>query len=214
MENICKIVQDLLPLYKEGLVSEETASFIKAHIEECEKCRNELNKINDRSKAMSFAGEKEKYSEQSVPLKKVKKKFLKNRLALIAVAVIATAALIFLITDIFRTALIDYGVSEKYSRKEMDAAVDLIEREFYSWKGCKLYSIIYAGDEFCEKELDYVNSLAKDGVVYTECIVFYTNFKTSMFAGGGFNPNFEYDWSWYLARAEDGRWELLTWGTG
>lgn len=210
METICKIVQDLLPLYKEGLVSEETAEFIEKHIEKCEKCCNESKKINSSSEIDN----KEKYSGQSVPLKKVKKKFFKRRLAIIAVAAIVTAALIFFATDIFRTSLIDYGVSQKYSKKEMDAAVDLIEREFYSWEGCKLYSISYAGDEFCENELDYINSLADDGIIFTDCIVFYTNFKTSMFVGGGFNPNFEYNWSWYLGRSEDGVWELLTWGTG
>lgn len=46
--NECKIVQDLLPLYAEELVSEETKEFVDAHCEGCEDCR----KLLERSKAV------------------------------------------------------------------------------------------------------------------------------------------------------------------
>ena len=37
----CNIVNDLLPLYMDDLTSEETNSFIKKHLEECQNCQNE-----------------------------------------------------------------------------------------------------------------------------------------------------------------------------
>lgn len=64
----------------------------------------------------------------------------------------------------------------------------------------------------CERELDYCNTLADDGVVYDQCIVFRTSFRSPIFGGGAWNANFKYDWSWYLARTNNGEWELLTWG--
>ena len=36
--------------------------------------------------------------------------------------------------------------------------------------------------------------------------------RSPIFGGGGFNSNFRYDWSWYLARTENGEWVVLTWG--
>ena len=39
----CAIVKDLLPLYIEDMVSEETELFINEHLKECEYCRNELD---------------------------------------------------------------------------------------------------------------------------------------------------------------------------
>ena len=39
----CAIVKDLLPLYIEDMVSEETKLFINEHLKECEDCRNELD---------------------------------------------------------------------------------------------------------------------------------------------------------------------------
>ena len=35
MKNECKIVRDVLPLYLEDMVSEETADFVKEHIAKC-----------------------------------------------------------------------------------------------------------------------------------------------------------------------------------
>lgn len=43
--NECKIVQDLLPLYVEDLVSEETKAFVDSHCEGCENCE----KLRSRS---------------------------------------------------------------------------------------------------------------------------------------------------------------------
>ena len=94
----------------------------------------------------------------------------------------------------------------------MDEAITLIKDQFYSWEGCKLYAIYYTDDSFCQREVDYVNTLADDGVTYTECIVFRTRFRSPIFGGGAWNANFEYDWSWYLARTDGGEWDLLTWG--
>ncbi len=43
MATECSIVRDLLPLYTEGLVSEETATYIEAHLAECPACRAEYD---------------------------------------------------------------------------------------------------------------------------------------------------------------------------
>ena len=38
-KNECKIVQDLLPNYVEGLTNEETNLFIEEHLKECNTCK-------------------------------------------------------------------------------------------------------------------------------------------------------------------------------
>jgi hypothetical protein len=142
---------------------------------------------------------------------KHEKKAKKKRLLTIAASVILTVILIFTCINLW-PASIDYGTSDIYSKEDMEAAIALIKDEFYSWEGCKLYSIYYTDDSFCQKELDYVNTLADDGVIYTECIVFRTHFRSPIFGGGAWNANSDYDWSWYLARTDSGDWDLLTWG--
>ena len=39
MKNECSIVQDILPLYVEDMVSEDTAGFVKEHLRGCPECR-------------------------------------------------------------------------------------------------------------------------------------------------------------------------------
>ena len=43
--NECKIVQDLLPLYAEDLVSIETKEFVDAHCEGCGQCRGQRDRM-------------------------------------------------------------------------------------------------------------------------------------------------------------------------
>lgn len=210
MKNECSIVRDILPLHIEGMLSNETAAFVEEHLSSCPHCRNEMTDL--KNSIAAEAAPAEQIAKEAVPLKAVKKKLLKRRIITALIAVVLTVSLIGVISSLFHSVYVDYGISEKYTREEMDAALDLIEEEFYSWKGCKLYSIHYTSDEYCESELDYVNTLAKDGVAYTDCIVFRMNFRSPLFGGGAWNANYEYNWSWYLARTQNGQWELLTWG--
>ena len=38
----CKIVQDLLPSYIDGLTNEDTNQYIEEHLKECEECKKKL----------------------------------------------------------------------------------------------------------------------------------------------------------------------------
>jgi len=44
-KNECKIVQDLLPNYVEGLTNEETNLFIEEHLRECNTCKKMFNNM-------------------------------------------------------------------------------------------------------------------------------------------------------------------------
>jgi len=205
MDKQCEIVQDLLPLYVDGACSESSAAMVKEHLESCPECKTLYEKL------CSDTGEGTLKAEMVGVVAKREKKVKKKRLLTIVASVVLTIVLIFTVINLW-PASIDYGSSEIYSREDMDDAIKLIKDQFYSWEGCKLYSIYYTDDSFCQREIEYVNTLADDGVTYTECIVFRTRFRSPVFGGGAWNANFEYDWSWYLARTEGGEWDLLTWG--
>lgn len=205
MDKQCEIVQDLLPLYVDGACSEASNEMIKEHLASCSSCREIYQRLCSHTNEDIL--QKEKGSVVARHEKTVKRK---KTLAIISAVVLTLVVVLACIN--LRPASIDYGNSDVYSKQDMDEALKMIKDRFNSWKGCKLYSISYAGDDFCERELDYCNTLADDGVTYTECIVFRMRFRSPIFGGGAWNPNFEYDWSWYLARTQGGEWELLTWG--
>ena len=60
MKNICDIVQDLLPLYLDGICSEGSCEFVEEHISECEKCSGTLSKLKNTEYDKEIIDEKEK----------------------------------------------------------------------------------------------------------------------------------------------------------
>ena len=45
MDKTCSIVQDLLPLYEEDMLREETKEFVDGHLAQCAACRAELDAL-------------------------------------------------------------------------------------------------------------------------------------------------------------------------
>ena len=109
---------------------------------------------------------------------------------------------------------IDYGNSDIYSKADMDAAIELIENEFATWDGCELHSIRYASDE-CNREenIEWMNDLGDETTEFTQCIEFVSDFHSPKTGGGAWEADSEYtNWQWWLARTDNGEWNLMTWG--
>lgn len=205
MSKSCGIVQDLLPLYVDGACSRSSAEMIEEHLASCPACREVYQKM------CSHTSEEILQNEKDGVISRHSRKVRNRKILTILSSVVLTLILVFAWISL-RPVSVEYGASDLYSRQDMDEAIDLIREEFDSWDGCKLYSIHYTDDDFCQRELEYCNTLAKEGATYDECIVFRTQFRSPFFGGGAWNANSRYDWSWYLARREGGAWELLTWG--
>lgn len=114
-------------------------------------------------------------------------------------------------------ANIDYGTSSIYTEEDMNAAIELIKREFKTWDGCELHSIAYSSDDECNKSnIAWMNDLeaANDAKeTFTQCIMFQSSFHSPKEASGGLNADEEYTgWQWWLARSERGQWKLMAWG--
>lgn len=215
MSKECSIVKDLLPLYVEDMVSEETALFIEEHLQTCSKCKELLNKMKGANE--NVVNHNSKITDDGTVIKNVKNKLKKKKLLTIALTILLTFSSIFayfVLEPYFVDTKIVYGGSEIYSEQDKKDAVDVILQQFGKFEGCVLYEISYTSDSYSSKNLDYVNDLAPDGVIFTQCIVFETEFRSPIFGGGAWNANRTYLWTWYLGRTEGGNWQLLTYGGG
>jgi D-alanyl-D-alanine carboxypeptidase len=113
-----------------------------------------------------------------------------------------------------KNVAIDYGKSDIYSKSDMDAAIELIEKEFSTWEGCELHSISYTADECnSEKNIEWMNNLGDENIEFTQCIEFVSDFHSPKDGGDAWDADSEYtNWEWWLARADSGEWNLMTWG--
>ncbi len=87
MKNECSIVRDILPLYAENMVSEDTADFVKEHLKNCAACRTELEKMREPVQPM---GMRHVPDIDAAPLKRLKKALLMEKVQ----AILCTAAVL------------------------------------------------------------------------------------------------------------------------
>ena len=87
MKNECSIVCDLLPLYAEDMVSEDTAEFVMEHLGNCPTCRAELEKLR---KPVQPVAAQHVPDIDAEPLKRLKKALLMEKVQ----AILCTAAVL------------------------------------------------------------------------------------------------------------------------
>ena len=112
-----------------------------------------------------------------------------------------------------KEAVVRLPGSALYTHAELLDAAAQVCREFDAWEGCELHSLRYAGDELStEENLKWMNELNEDGS-YTQVAAFLMDFHSPVKGGGAWEADKEYtDYQFWLARSEDGAWELLSWG--
>lgn len=80
MKNECSIVRDILPLYLENMVSDETGTFVKEHLKGCPECTAELEALKAGPKVEKIGNEMRDSLEAEVmkSMKATRKKFRKK----------------------------------------------------------------------------------------------------------------------------------------
>lgn len=106
----CDVILDLLPLYVDGVCSEESSKFIEEHISECESCKKLLENMKVD---FNISSKNNEFKEEANVIKKVKKKIWIERIA-IAVSVL-------FVTGIIMFAII---LNLSYCNKNMNDVVD------------------------------------------------------------------------------------------
>lgn len=92
----CKIIQDLLPLYADGIASEETNEAVREHIAECEEC----GKIYEKMTAYTKIIESAQTDREVDYMKKIKSRGIKITAAVVG-GLIAAAAIVLLCLKLF-----------------------------------------------------------------------------------------------------------------
>ena len=75
MKTDCCIVRDILPLYAEDMVSDETAALVREHLDECEVCRKEADVLISDTFTPHKKDSPTATANDMVPLKKIARKF-------------------------------------------------------------------------------------------------------------------------------------------
>ncbi len=128
MKNECSIVRDILPLYLENMVSEETGAFVKEHLETCPVCMAELEALNAGKKVEKVSSEMQPDLEADVAeamraaRRKLRRKTYRAAAGIAALFMIACVLLHFF--PVYR--ILDIGpmsMGNYYSREQIAKAL-------------------------------------------------------------------------------------------
>ena len=89
MKKECSIIRDILPLYTENMVSDETREFIEEHLSVCNECKKEMEKMRKIDNLPP---------SNTVPLKNIRKKLLYKK---IQIALLTTALVLIIAISVF-----------------------------------------------------------------------------------------------------------------
>lgn len=103
MKISCEIIRDLLPLYHDGVCSNESRQMIEKHLSECENCRAELKAMDD----MLIIPDKKQNLADAEAVKNLSKKWKKGMfksllkgILITLVVVVLFALVLYLFMDI------------------------------------------------------------------------------------------------------------------
>ena len=161
MKHECSIVRDLLPLYAEGMLSEDSAAFVREHLETCEDCRAASS--GENAAAPSETDTAQRSAEAGV-LRTLKKKLRKQTWCAIAI----TAAVVLLVTLLLRINSIDYlsDISTANGYTLSDRMALLFKGSASDWREAMgVLNDAHMVFEYSEEELRSTN-ISKEDISY------------------------------------------------
>ena len=112
MKYPCGLIKDIMPLFVDEVCSEESRSAVKEHLNECEKCREYLLKLQSEEIVVEKNNKKEEELIKADSLKKIKKK-LNSRLKRIVISsACAVVALISVYHILFTMPIKDVSLED------------------------------------------------------------------------------------------------------
>ncbi len=102
MKTDCTVIKDLLPLYYDGVCSEESAEIIKKHLSECTSCDEYYTMLCDADKIASSAFDERKELEKAKSFKEIKKKLRKKQFIISAVCILSLVIISFVVTTVLK----------------------------------------------------------------------------------------------------------------
>lgn len=79
----CEVIRDLLPLYVDGVASEESRALIEEHLNTCESCREYCRLLQEEPPEVPVA----EYADETASLKKIKRRIHRNQVLLALVII-------------------------------------------------------------------------------------------------------------------------------
>lgn len=162
MKYECDVVKDLMPLYIDDVLSDNSKFFVKDHIDSCEACRNYYEKLSSEVK---IPVSKEYRTKDLKPIEYLKatlsRKIIKRVLAIVLVVGFLVGSFAFATRYEMPVdpSKVEFYEIDDYLMMKYDGQGQLLWNAGASWENRKVWTIYFWQTPF-EK---YITPLYKDG---------------------------------------------------
>lgn len=131
----CEIIKDLLPLYIDDVVSEDSKALVEHHLNDCDECRREAEKMKSN---IAVPASKKAAAAVKNTLARAKKSARLKKIAIAVISVIVSGAVIF---GAF-VASVSIKIPIEYDASEMTVTTDN-EYIYVNYEGAYTYTSGY-----------------------------------------------------------------------
>ena len=102
MKYPCSLIQDLLPLYHDGVCSEESNKIIEAHLSECSSCKDYYNSLCEADEIFATPQNAELEMKKAASFRSIKRKIRKKQILVVVLAFAVFAVVSFSIVGLLK----------------------------------------------------------------------------------------------------------------
>ena len=138
----CNVIQDLLPLYKDDVVSESSRELVDEHLKNCPACREMLVKMQSKDEIVHLDVD----TAEIGAFKIMKRKLLKKNLIIALASIVCTITLIY--GTFFYTTPIAYHSERFEAHLAYDGVIDILyEGSYRTARGMQVGDTFYIAYE-------------------------------------------------------------------
>lgn len=119
----CNLIQDLLPLYRDGVCSEESKKVVEKHLSECSCCKEYYTAMQEADKIIITPSNVERECQKAASFQSVKKKLFRKQILIVAVSFVLLAVLCFAVIGILKSSVKVVEYEENISVSMMDGSL-------------------------------------------------------------------------------------------
>lgn len=107
MKYTCGVIKDLLPLYLDGVCSEESKKAIETHLSECSDCKEFYTAMREADRMEIDTRSAERERQKAASFQTVKKKLLRKQIIAAFASVAVLVVIVFAAVNILKSAAVD-----------------------------------------------------------------------------------------------------------
>lgn len=105
MKYPCNLIQDLLPLYIDGVCSEESVEIIDEHLSECAACKKYYTALCEADEVVVTPQNTDREMKKAASFQAVKKKLLRKQVLVVAIAFILLFSIVFAVVGVLKNSV-------------------------------------------------------------------------------------------------------------